>query len=120
MNNKGFTLIELVGIVLILALIFLISFPNFVNMASSDEKKKYDSMVKNLCIAGEAYIYSNTDEFNLSTVGSTINVDVQDLIVYGNVSNNLKNPTTGSSVKDDTLVFTIQSDKTLSCEYIDN
>jgi len=121
MNNKGFTLIELTAIILVLATIFLISFPKFMNMAISDEEKKYENMIDNLCLAGESYIYNNIDEFKqYFTVDNKIEIIIEELIVYGNVDNNLNNPKTEKSVKNDILTYTVMSDNSLSCEYIEN
>ena len=38
MNNKGFTLIELIGVILILALLAIIVFPNILSSISKNEK----------------------------------------------------------------------------------
>ena len=121
MNNKGFTLIELVGIVLILAAIFLVSFPALLNMTKADEEKSYNTMITDLCLAGESYIYSNMEDFNnLSVIGSNININIDELILYGNVDSDLKNPKTKASVSQDRLVYTVLQDYSLDCEYIEN
>ena len=118
MNNKGFTLIELTAIIVVLVAIFLVSFPYLTNTAKSDEEKKYDDMVENLCLAGESYIYANTDDFEeLSTINSEIQIVVQELMTYGNVDSNLKNPKTGNSVKNSKLIYTVLSDYSLDCDY---
>lgn len=118
MNTKGFTLVELVAIIVVLAAIFLVSFPNFLNSAKSNEEEKYKNMVDNLCLAGESYIYANIDEFQeLSVIGSNIEIIIEELIVYGNVDSDLKNPKTGKSVKADILNYTVLNDNSLDCEY---
>ena len=119
MNNKAFTLVELVAIILILALIALIAFPALIGTQKSDSEKLYTNMVNDLCLAGETYIYSNKDDFDLS-IENEIEIDIQELIAYGNIDSNLKNPNTNNTIVDDTLKYTVQSDKALSCEYIDN
>ena len=121
MNRKGFTVIELVAIIVVLAAIFLVSFPSIINTAKKNEEKKFDMMVKNLCMAGESYIKAKADEFPaLSTVGSTINIAVNDLISYGNVKSNIKNPKTDASVSGDSLEYKVLPDQSLECEYRDN
>ena len=55
MNNRGFTLIELTGIVLVLAAIFLLTFPALLNTTRADKEKEYNVMVENLCKAGATY-----------------------------------------------------------------
>lgn len=121
MNNRAFTLVELTAIIVVLAAIFLVSFPSLVNTAKSDEGKKYNDMVKNLCLSGESYIYANMDDFNqLSVVDSKIEIAINRLIQYGSVNNNLKNPKTNDSIQEDVLIYTVLSDHSLDCEYKDS
>ena len=120
-NNKGFTLIEVIGIVVILVAIFLIAFPSLLGITKKEEEKIYTVMLDDLCLAGESYIYSNMDKFpQLSTPNSTIKLKISTLVEYGNISKNTVNSKTDKSVINDFLIFTILSDNSLSCEYKEN
>lgn len=119
MNSRGFTLVEIIAIIVVLAAIFLISFPTFTNMAKADKEKEYSDMVENLCLAGETYIYSNIEEFSeLSIVGSTINIPIEELINYGSVNKNTVNIKTNKTIEKDNLKYTVLDDYTLNCDYI--
>lgn len=118
MNNKGFTLIELVAIVLVIAAIFLVSFPSLLNLSKKDEEKKYNSMVENLCLAGDSYIKNNEKNFKSEIIpNNRIEIEINELIIYGIVKQDTKNPKTNKSVENDKLIYTVQSDKSLNCEY---
>lgn len=118
--NRGFTLIELTAVIVVLAAIFLVSFPAFMNMSKADQDKQYSDMVKNLCLAGEAYIYANMDEYSeLSIVDSQITITIEKLIQYGNVKKDIINIKTDETVNDDTLTFTVLNDYSLDCLYND-
>ena len=120
MNNRGFTLVEVIAIIVILIAIFLVSFPTIKNMINVDEEKKYDNMVTDLCTAGKTYMYSNMDSYQtLSIVGSVIEININTLIKYGNVSKELVNPKSGLSVKNDKLEYTVLADFTLECKYME-
>lgn len=120
MKTRGFTLVELIAIIVVLLGIFLFSFPNLTNMMNTDDEKKYDDMVVNLCTSGKSYMYSNMDDFKeLSIANSTIELRIDKLINYGNVDKNLKNPKSNKSVKNDKLKYTVLSDFSLDCEYIE-
>lgn len=120
MNNRGFTLVEVIAIIVILIAIFLVSFPTIKNMVNVDEEKKYDNMVTDLCAAGKTYMYSNMDKFpTLSTIGSVIEININTLIKYGNVSKTLVNPKSELGVKNDKLQYTVLGDFTLECKYIE-
>lgn len=121
MNNKAFTLIELTAIIVVLAAIFLVSFPSLINIAKSDEEKKYENMIENLCLAGESYIYANIDDFNeLSIVGNQIDINISILMQEEYVDSKSKNPRTEQSIKNNKLTYTVLSDKSLECKYIEN
>ena len=118
MNNKGFTLIELVAIVLVIAAIFLVSFPSLLNLSKKDEEKKYDSMVESLCLAGDTYIKNNSEDFkNMIIPNNKIEIEINELMIYGIVKHETKNPKTNKSVEKDKLIYIVQNDKSLNCEY---
>ena len=115
MNNRGFTLIELTAVIVVLVAIFLVSFPSFINISKSDKEKQYNNMVKDLCLSGESYIYSNVDSFEgLSTVGSKITISIEELILYGNVEKNLVNVKTEEKINNDSLIYTVLNDYSLN------
>lgn len=118
LSTSGFTLVELIAIIVILATVFLVSFPALLNTAKSEENKKYNDMVENLCLAGKSYIYANMDEFEtLSTVNSQIDISVKELIDYGNIEKGIKNPRTDRSIENNILSYTVLSDYSLECKY---
>ena len=118
MNNKGFTLVELVAIVLVIAAIFLVSFPSLLNISKQDEEKKYKSLVDNLCLAGETYIYNNEETFKeFIVINNKIEVEINELIIDGIVKKSTINPITNKTVENDKLIYTVLADKSLSCEY---
>ena len=119
MRDEGFTIIELTAIVVVLVAIFLLVFPSFIKIASKDDEKKYEEIVDTLCLAGRTYIYSNTDKFiELSNVGYTIKISVEDLIPYSNMNSDLKNPNTDKSIINDTVSYVVKEDYSLECKYL--
>lgn len=118
LTTTGFTLVELIAIIVVLATIFLVTFPVLSNTAKSDENNKYNNMVEDLCMAGKSYIYANIDEFKgLSTVNGQIDISIDQLMEYGNVEKGLKDPKTGRPIKNNILTYTVLSDYSLSCKY---
>lgn len=116
MNNRGFTLVELTAIIIILALIFLIAFPNLQNILRNDKEKQYETMVKDLCLAGEEYIYSNLSNFGEFIPGEKIEITINDLIKNDVIDDKI-NPKSKKSVKYDVLIYTVLVDETLECSY---
>lgn len=120
MKNKGFTLVELVAIIVIFATIFLVTFPNLINLGKGSKEREYNNMVDTLCLAGKSYIYSNIDDFpEISNAGSKIEVDIETLILNEYVERDIKNPKTKSNINSDKLIYKILNDNSLKCEYVE-
>ncbi|MBO5183819.1 MAG: prepilin-type N-terminal cleavage/methylation domain-containing protein [Bacilli bacterium] len=63
-NNRGFTLVELLAVILLLVIILLMSYPNFSKL-TENAKSRYDNSIKVLAIsAAKMYVNNNTDEIN--------------------------------------------------------
>ena len=71
MNKKGFTLIELIAVVVIMSIIAVIATPNVINMMETGNNKKYISDASNF-ISKAKYMYKKEqykDKFNNPTQG---------------------------------------------------
>lgn len=64
MNNKGFTLIELVGAILIIAIIALLAFPALTSMLSAGQNKVDDSVIEVVKSAAATCVNENINEYN--------------------------------------------------------
>ena len=117
MKTRGFTMIELLAIITVLAAILLVSFPTLINMTRKDKERQYNDMVTTLCKSGETYIYDNEDMFpGLGTEGNSIYIELDDLINYGLVKNNEINPKTNNNLFG-RLEYIVQADKSLKCNF---
>ena len=56
-NKKGFTLVEVLAVMILLIMLLLIAFPNFAGL-SKDSKNKYDNTV-NVLLTSAAKMYVN-------------------------------------------------------------
>ncbi len=71
MNKKGFTLIELIAVVVIMSIIAVIATPNVINMMETGNNKKYISDASNF-ISKAKYMYKKEqykDKFNTTLSG---------------------------------------------------
>lgn len=59
MNNKGFTLVELLVSVIILSLVLLIAIPSLGNLSTSIKKNDRDNNIKNIEIAAAKYAFDS-------------------------------------------------------------
>jgi len=100
MNNKGFTLVEVLAVVAIIAILGLIATPSILSMINTSKNSSYDIMVDNIRIAAEeAYEeieYFDSKIYNYSILGkdntlvllneNKITVDLQTLVGNGFLS----------------------------------
>lgn len=59
-NDKGFTLVEMIGIIILLTVIMLVVTPAMISTLKSTNTKKFNSFKDNLKIAVENYIVDNS------------------------------------------------------------
>lgn len=77
--NRGFTLIELIGTVVILAVISLIAFPAILNMLNSSNKELDNKTQEFIKSAALEYVHDHKDNYSNS-------VSVQELMEGGYIS----------------------------------
>ena len=118
MKNKGFTLIELIALLGVIAIILLLSAPSLINQIESTRKNNYDNFVSDLCLAAEAYLNHSDVEGSddLKNSGDSMSLSVVELISNGYVKSNIKNPKTNEKLAtSDTLTITLTDDMTYKC-----
>ncbi len=79
--KKGFTLIELIGVIIIMGLILLIAVPTINSVIKQGEENKKQDALDNIYMAAENYLLANYDEYSsLDTIGNSVYIYVMDLI----------------------------------------
>lgn len=75
MDKSGFTLIELIGSIVILAIIALIAFPSVVSVFNKENIKINDSAKETLKLAALDYVNDRVDEYPKSSLGDGKYID---------------------------------------------
>ena len=89
MNKKGFTLMELMGVLIILSLLMLLVFPRLINLIKSSNDTK-DDITKNLIyLATENYIKERKNKY-ISTSDRKYCITLKELVDNTDLTENLK------------------------------
>ncbi len=84
-NNKGFTLVELMAVIVILAILVTIAVPSAISISNKIKKKMYNTKVEMIYSAAKMYGQDNLGKFENITEGNCNSITVQDLIEGGYV-----------------------------------
>ena len=105
MNKKGFTLIETIMVIAILALLMLILVPNVITLINKNNIKSCHSLEDSIKNATKIYVTNNKYQLGFSCgTEKEIKIQIQDLIDSGDLKltdNKLVNPKDNSTIKQD-------------------
>lgn len=97
-RKRGFTLIEMLGILVVLSIIVMISVPSITSMLKQANQQKYDEWLQSLYIASEQYVEGHRAEFYEANNGGTSYLSIELLLKKGYLKNSIKEPKTGQDV----------------------
>lgn len=108
MNKKGFTLIETIMVIAILALLMLILVPNVITLINKNNIKSCQNLEASIKNAAKVYVANNKYQLgfscNASETTSIVKIPIQNLIDSGDLklqNDNLVNPKDNSTIKQD-------------------
>lgn len=103
--NLGFTLAELLGVLIILAIVATIAIPIVNKSIKSSKEKLYNSQLEEIKNSAEKWAYSNIDLLP-NNDGESITITIYELKKSGLLSLDVRNPKTGELLPND-MVITI-------------
>lgn len=109
MNKKGFTLIEIIGVITVLALILIVAVPTLTRTLKRNEQSKYNNYIDNLKIAAESYLVNQLKEGQIFEADKDYTyVSLGDLIDAGYVKESITNPSNDGKLSRDAKVKVIK------------
>lgn len=118
--QKGFTLVELLGIIVLLGVIILVAVPSLITSnknAENKEKEEFTSIINTAC---ESYLNIKADEYSqvLNTPNQTTTLNVSDLIEAGYLKKTMNNPNTDKQIGDENGTITVKNNNgKIICTY---
>lgn len=118
MNKKGFTLIELMAVLIILSIILVITVPKIMKYVSDSKEKAYQTQVQT--IENAAKTFAINGNILLPDEGETVYITVQDLISTGTLnSKEIINPKTSEKMNGYVLISYNKSYEQYEYVYVD-
>ena len=105
MNKKGFTLVELLGVIVILSVLVLIAIPIVNNIVKKSQKQIKESNV--ITILNAAYSWAMDEDLNVTlpeNVNDSITVNINTLKTTGHLKKEVINAETGTSYNDSCII----------------
>lgn len=121
MNNKGFTLIEMIMVIAILAMLAVLTTPNVIKLINKNKADNYNSVIDSIIKASDLYTSDNRYDLNFNgsctgdyevTPNVSTSITLQDLINSNDISTPIRNECTNEEIGYDTIKITI----TLDCK----
>lgn len=118
-SEKGFTLVELVAIIALLAVVFLVSFPQLQSTMQKDKEKQYNDFIATLCESAKEYIYATEKYEVYINTTLTVKIEIKELIDFNIIDDTITNPRTNKKVNTDALNVKFEADGNISCVLVE-
>ena len=121
MNNKGFTLIEMIMVIAILAMLAVLTTPNVIKMINKNKADNYNSVIDSIVSSCDLYVSDKRYELRFNNTCSghyeatpnvSTSITLKDLVNSKDISTPIRNECTNEELNYDTIKITI----TLDCK----
>lgn len=120
-DKKGFTLVELLGVFVLLGIIALVIIPYATGILTRMKTSDYERFENNIFLATEAYLQSKNDNYKqLGMDGGVDYISFAELIDEGFLSKNLVNPNTNAKINQNYSVKVSKDTNGLNYEILEN
>lgn len=97
-NKKGFTLIELIMVIVIIAILSLVLVPNIFTFINKNNIKSCESLEKNIISAAKIYVTNNKYDLGFDCSGQSKGISLQSLVDSGDLTEPITNPVTKEEI----------------------
>lgn len=118
-KKKGFTIIELLGVLSILVIISLFSFPLITSLMTDSNNTKNEQFLETMYQAAEVYVEINYDKYKNEEIGY---INAKKLVEEGLLQTDFTNPITKEKIinEDGIIEVSRNSDNTFKFNYVIN
>lgn len=107
MNRKGFTLIEVIMVIVIISLLVILLVPNIFVLIEKNNENSCDSLIKNIESAAKIYVTHNKYDLGFDCSGDAKTITLKTLVDSGDLkvdsSGKIINPVDNAVLYDNTI-----------------
>lgn len=121
--NKGFTLVELLGVIIVLTVISLITIPLIDNTLKDSKEKVYNTQINNIALAAKNWAIDYMDELGeiMDDDGEkSVAINLGQLKIESYIDQNIKNPKTNVKFSDNLMIQINYINKDFTVVVLDN
>jgi type IV pilus assembly protein PilA len=97
--KKGFTLVELLAVIVILGVLAVIIIPPVMNNVNATRKASYDQLISNIEETTQLYVRENRNDIQgISQVGNTVTITLQTLVDKEDLKTPIIDPRTNTEI----------------------
>ena len=117
-KNKGFTLAEILGVIVIIGILLILIVPTILNRLNLSKELVHDTGESIIFDAAAQHVSENPSDYPPGKSGRYC-ISIQTLVEEGKLVNPVKDPSTGDDVSDKSVMVTIYSAGTADYELRD-
>lgn len=103
--KKGFTLVEVLGVLVILAIILTVTIPVVINNVNNTKEKVWLQTIEHIKEGTKLYLIEYKDDFpDLNVINSTINIPLSQITDNGYMKTPINNPVLNQNVSEETII----------------
>lgn len=117
MKNKGFTLVEIMAVLVIMGVLLLVTVPSVFNSLDKKKNREHEQIIEEIKSAAELYVTQNEDVQTFLNSAGSINISYATLVAEGLINGNEIDPLTSEPWNTNSYVFITKEDKKMLSEY---
>ena len=120
MKNKGFTLVEVMAVLVIMAVLITLTMPSVFNILDKRKNSEHDEIIEEIKSAAELYATQNKEVLEYIEKNGKITISYEKLAQEGLVEENQKDPLTAEKWNKTSYVEITKNGQKLEKNYIEN
>ena len=101
LKQKGFTLAELLGVVVLLGVLAIVAVPPILNQLNNSKNKLSDAMLKIFSVATEGFVDEHGTQYPIKA-GNVYCIKLKTLVEYGKLDSPILDASTGETIDEET------------------